>query len=423
MIDSTISDAKRRPIDLEPASAGRGGSHPPCAVAASDLIEPDLNKESRQQRTVSIPIAVNWRDDADRALVKRLRDLSWQAARYRNQMLRTRWAQAMGWRVAGSDDKNAASKQIRRAYKEELSGDAYSCAEQEVQALWTRHAKTVIAGAPLPECRTDASLSVSGKEKAADSGIRIERDGEWFVLALRAQAHTCEGGSWLRLRIAKGTRRDEFLGPLLQKFATWQTPVKKATVRIRPREIEVRLSYPITIPLASFGDRMATLGPLGKDGRFLLRTDLQTRDYTHEFAVMMRRKDDWDLIRRRCMMQAGRRKGHARRKRIVLAREDSFDSWLNNHLHTWSADIVNWCDSQGVGTINVVGLETLDWQAFKFNERLKYKAAELGIAIIEDEVDSSAGTERAIKGELRKRAKEQKRRRDAVRELADQLKE
>lgn len=151
-----------------------------------------------------------------------------------------------------------------------------------------------------------------------------------------------------------------------------------------------------------------------------LRTDLQTRDYSHEFSVMMRRKDEWDLIRRRCMAQAGRRKGHARRKRIMLSRM-TWDTWLDNHLHTWTADIIDWCETQGVGSINVVGLETLDWPAFKFKQRLAYKAAECGIAITEDLIDESAGTERAARGEIRKRVKEEKRRRDAIRELADQL--
>lgn len=342
---------------------------------------------SKQQRVVTVKLALSWRDDGDRAVWQRLRDLGWQAARYRNQMLRGKWAQAMGYRaVARAEDKAGVSKDIRKTYKEELSGDAYSCAEQEAQALWTRHAKHVLAGAPLPEVRTDAALSISGREKWQDSGIRVERDGGGFVLALRVQAATCEGGGWLRMRLAQGSRRDDFLGPLLEEFAAHRIPVKKATVHVHRSEVLVRLTYPVMVPLSPMGER----------------------------------KDAWDLIRRRVMLQLGKRKGHARRKRAVLARLN-WDDWLTDHLHRWTADVADWCVSQGVGAVNVIGLETLDWPAFRFRQMLKYKLADEGIRMTEDLADGAAGTERAAAAELKKRAKEAKRRQDAVRELADQL--
>lgn len=402
--------AKRR----NPATNERGDSQSPCVVAAPTI--------STQVRVLAVKLDLDWRNAEDKAMRQRLRDLSWQAARYRNCMLRRKWAETIGLRVdPTAGDKTDVSKQGRKTEKGELSGSAYSCAEQEVAAIWGKHAKTILAGGPLPEWRTDAALSVTGKARMADSGVRIERDKDRFYLMLQAQAATCEGGSWLRLPIAKGTRHDEYVGPMLDRFASWETAIKKATVHVGRQDIMVKLTYQLPVTLPPMGERVATIGPIDKWGRLLCRTELQTKDYTRELTLISERKQAWDLIRRRVTAQIGRRKSHARTKRELLSRL-TWEDWLETHLHTWTRRCAEWCESQGVGEIRMVAIDTGDWPAFKFKEFLRYKAADKNMVVVDRGVSlDSASVERAVEAPIKKTARQAKRRREAVTELTHQL--
>ena len=46
---------------------------------------------------------------------KRLRDIAWQAMRYKNHFIRAKLAQALGYQLPDSDDKNAIEKKIRHS--------------------------------------------------------------------------------------------------------------------------------------------------------------------------------------------------------------------------------------------------------------------------------------------------------------------
>lgn len=395
-------------------------------------------------RVLGIKIALDWKNEQSKALYARLRDLGWMAAHYRNQISMTKWAELRGWRVdPASQDKHDAAKQIRKTEKGELSGDAYSSAEQEVQGAWTRDAKKILAGQPAPQWKPGSALSVSGKEKKKDSGIRLHLENGQYVLYLRAQSEGspvapysvaphdvhARGNGWLRLPIAKHTKRDEWQGPILNRMVSWETPIKKATVHIEPHGITVRLSYKKELlPLPEMGARVATLGPARHSSgeapvsQLWLRTETQTRDYSSKLTYISGLKDAWDKIRRRAKAQIGWRKGQARLKREAIARfglPDKEDSCL----HMWTRDVVEWCKSQGVGIIRVVEIATGDWPADRFIFLLTYKAEEAGMRVEEGadvQVESSA---RAARAALGKRQGQVKKRAEAFRTIRHYLKQ
>lgn len=181
------------------------------------------------------------------------------------------------------------------------------------------------------------------------------------------------------------------------------------------------LAYEQKISLPPAGMRVATLGPLDpKSGYLSLRTELETKTYTDKLARLLYMKDQWDLIRRRVCRQIGRRKGHARDKRRILARL-SWDGWVDNHLHVWTREIADWLRSQEVGTLRIASIDTGDWPCFKFKELLRYKLADYGIASIEGADVSEQSGARAARADVAADAKRIKKRRDAWRELNNQL--
>jgi len=378
--------------------------------------------ERQTTRVLALKVEIDWRREESKALYTRLRDLGWMAAHYRNQISHAKWAELRGWRVPSVEqDRHSATKEIRRLEKGELSGDAYSCAEQEVRAAWSRDAKKILAGQPVPQWRPASALSVSGKEKQQDSGIRLTSEGGQYVLHLRVQSKDSPGGSWLSLPIAKHTKRDEWQAPVLDRMVSWEIPIKKCTIHIEPRRITARLTYKVSLPpLPPMGQRVATLGPIQQDGRLLLRTETQTRDYTSRLIYLCGLKTEWDKIRRRAKSQIGRRKGHARLKREAIARYRLPDK-QSSCIHAWTRDVVNWCATQGVGTICIANIATGDWPADQFITLLRYKADEAGMRVEEGIDIEQASADRAISSALKRRLKAIKRRAEAVRELQHQL--
>jgi len=400
----------------------RGGSHPPCDVAAGSSSSAPGGPRI-VQRVLAVRAALDWSVPSHRELYQELRDLGWQAAHYRNMMLRAKWAQAYGWTApCAPEDKAGPSKEVRQREKGELSGDAYSAAEMEVQGVWARECKRILAGAPLPEWRPDAALSVTGKAKREDSGVQLVKRGDEYVVRLRARSNKDPRGSWIEIPIKRGSARDEWQGPILNQMLTWQIPMKKATVHVERRGITVRITYPLALPaLPPPGERRAVIS-VTQDGRFLVRTETQTKCYTDRYQYLLRRSDDWDLVRRRVMAQCGRRKGHARRKREAIARLGWHD-WLAEYLHRWTREIVNWCQSQLVGTIEIAEIGALTWPAAQFRQLLVYKAEEHGISVATGADVTTEPGERAAESELRRRSAKAKKRREALRELTYQIKE
>lgn len=397
----------------EPASSPmteqRGCPHQPHAGAGADRLV---------QRVLALRIALDWSREDHKKLYERVRALAWDAARYRNAFSAALLAERLGLKPAGEEAPDKATKLVRANMKGQLSGDAYCCAEQEVMAAWSRDGKRIAAGAPIPIWRPSVALSITGRSERGDSGVDLVERGDDFVLRVRAGA----GGEWLELPLHKGTLKDEYHGPLVRAIARdWNPPIKKCTLHLERRGIVARITVPLRLPpLPPMGKRVAVLGPADERGRLMLRTDTQTRDYSRELSLLLQRKDEWDLIRRRVLAQMGRRKGHARRKRRALAAM-SWDEWLHDHLHRWSRDLVDWCASQGVGEIRLFGIQTGDWPAHRFEQMVRYKAEQLGIRVLDGTDLEAAGAERAMRREIGRRKQEAKKRREALRELMDQF--
>ena len=408
-----ISTAKRMsfsPIDI------RGCPQQPYSVAADEH-----ETVSVRQRVLTVKLETDWKDPASKAVFNRLRELGWQAAHYRNTLMRAGVALAMGWREdPEAGDKNDLIKQARRIYKGELSGSAYSAAEREVTPVLQRNRSAILAGSPLPEWRPNSALSIRGHKNKNESGVRLELEYDQFVAYLQVQNKSCEGSCWIRVPIAKNTRRDEFQSPLLLNMVAWSVPIAKATVQVKPHCLMLNLTYAVNTPIPRMGNRVATLGPVRKDGTISLRTETQTKDYSSILAEINDKKDRWDAIRRRVTKQIGRHKGHARTKRVLLSRVSTED-WLKTKIHTWSRQIIDWLETQGVGTLRIESIETGDWPAAQMILQLKYKGQDAGITVeIGADVLTESG-DRAAKAETGKAARSAKKRKDAVRELTHQI--
>lgn len=389
----------------------------------------------QQQRILRVKIEIDWKKEDDRQLYNRLRDLGWQAARYRNMQAMARYGESMGWKkTPEDDDPHGLTKLIRHTEKQDLSGGAYSAAEREVAAAFARDGKRIYAGQPFPQWRPSAALTVRGHKRKAESSIRLELEYGVYVAYLQAQSEKsigwqpsrqlwatgCTGSTWLRLVIAPNTRSDEYLAPTLNRMVSWDVPVRKASVQIKPHGIVLSLTYAIDRPLPAMGERIATLGPVAQDGRLHLRTETDGKDYTAKLNNLLRRKDEWDRIRRRVLAQIGRCAGHARAKRERLARLD-WSEWLRTYLHTWSRELVDWTATQGVGTIRIESIGTGDWPAHQFIELIRYKAADAGIAVIEGADITTESGARAAKAVIGHKQQAIRKRREALRELTHQL--
>lgn len=396
-----------------------GGVKPPVTPHTATGAADD-DGEHQRQRVLAIKLDLR----GDEASYQLLRELSWQAARYRNLFLRALWAEAKSLCVDPVKQiPHDVTKWIRADEKQDLSGAAYSAAEREVSAVWKMHAKRILAGAPLPEWKPTAALSIRGHKNRKESGVRLSlnADGK-FTAHLQVRSGKSEGGSWLNIPVAGGTVKDH-QAEMLGRMVTNEVPIAKATVIMKPgrHEVILRLCYALAVPLPRFGNRAATLGPIDR-GRLFLRTECDTRDFSGRLHTVLTRKEDWDMIRRRATAQIGRAKGSARAKRKVLAGL-SWENWLGTFLHKWSREIIDWLDSQGVAKLTVIGLEAADWPIFRFTSMLQYKGESKGITVLREADLADASTERAVKGEIKKQRRKATKAGKAIRELVFQTAE
>jgi hypothetical protein len=93
----------------------------------------------------------------------------------------------MKLRPPTNDDKNVETF-VRARYTGELSGAAYSAAEREITAAWTRDGKKIRAGAPIPQFKHARSLSIRGHKNRSESEWR----GEHCVVARTPPWPVCD---------------------------------------------------------------------------------------------------------------------------------------------------------------------------------------------------------------------------------------
>lgn len=398
----------------------RGALHAGNGEGVSSILAPHTASEAvadgehERMRVLAVKLDLK----GDWALFQRLKDLSWQAARYRNLYLRALWAESKNLCVDPTKNiPHDVTKWIRHDEKMELGSNAYAAAEREVLAIWRRHAKRILAGAPLPEWKTTAALTIRGHKERKESGVRLTKEGNHYVIELQAQAAKCEDGAWIKIPLACGAAKD-WQAPLLDDMGAGKISIRKAAVVIKPErhQVIVRLAYPLAVQFNRFGERKATLGPIGANNRLWLRTEFESRDFTGRLGTLLKHKQDWDLIRRRVLCQIGRRKGSSRSKRHLLANL-SWEGWLQNWLHQWSREIIDWLKSQGIGDLTVVGLESADWPAFRFTQMLKDKGDAATMKVHTEAELAEPSTERAVKREIDRKRKQARKTGAAIREL------
>lgn len=353
---------------------------------------------------------------------RRLRDLAWQAMRYKNQFMRAKWAHDIKLRAPENSARGTNVETHIRQDHYELSAAAYVAAEADVKGAWQRDYKKIRAGAPLSQWRHSSSLGIHGHRERAKSGVRVVYLDGHFHADLSVQSKDCEGGCWMRMPMSKGTEIDDYQAPLLRDMATGLIAVRRSVLQFNFERgrLSLRMAYRLGVAVPAMGARVATLGPVMKNGRLALRTELVTREYAAKLNTVRQHKMDWDLIRRRTYGRIGRGKGSARAKRRKLSAH-TFDDWCKTYLHQWSRDIIDWCHSQGVGRLVVLDLAGGDWPAHQFGEFLKYKAEQAGITADGHASLNDTGTERAAKNEVKQQQRKAKRYGDAVRTITHEV--
>jgi hypothetical protein len=205
-------------------------------------------------------------------------------------------------------------------------------------------------------------------------------------------------------------------------MVTGEVSIRQANIVIKPmrHRIMLHLSYPVVIEFPVFGERKATLGPIGKNSSLWLRTEFEERNFSGRLTTLLKRKTDWDGIRRRVVAQIGRCKGGARAKRRKLA-QLTWEGWLENWLHQWSREIIDWLKSQGIGNLSVIGLESADWPAFRFTKLLRDKGELAGITVHTEADLATPATARAVKTEIQRQRRRATKAGKALRELGYQI--
>lgn len=418
-----VSGLERNPLNTgsRVSASLRGILQMPCAFKGPD---PFTGEEAMSEKRIVTRILTVKLERLDSEMWRFLRDIASDQARYRNCMAVAQVAQARGFVVdPARDEKNQTLKKTRRESKGCLSGDAYVAAESEVDGALKRERKRIIAGyAPIPQWRWNNVLTIRGDADSKDSGVHVEQVGARFALALRVASKNDPRGNHVRLPIVAGKAIKQYQAGLLIRMMRWEVPIRKATLVFKPTrgEVEAKLSYRKEIELPAMGQRVATLHQFkGQFGpRLVLRTETEERDYTQKLATFRHRKDNWDAMRRRMTAQIGRCRGSARlkRKRIASIR---FPEWTKTWLHQWSRELVDWCKSQGIGTIRLLNVGNGDWPAHQFESFVSYKAEELGMTVtgMEEADITEAATGRAATSEVKRRQRRAKKVREALRTL------
>lgn len=420
MTDFTEFDG---PGPAEPPPHGNGGQPP-----RGDLQSP--HTAEGQGRRSSVPRVMTVRIEPTDDQWKFLRQRASEAAAYKNKHIQARLANALKWRVPEEDAARPGKlhhgkpvafdivKLVRERERGDLSSSTYVACESEVKKDWKRDGRKCMAGKALPQYRTAGSLgfaSITGRP-----GARIVERGEGYAVELMVSGAHVEGGCWIEVPVSRRTARDEHRMPMLARMASGEIPITMARVvfRLHAGKTLLQLTYSIERLMPPMGQRTAVLSQLD-DGRVLLRAGPHLLDYTSRVTWLHNLRGELDGVMRRCQSQIGRRKGHARLKRRLIARV-RFEDRQNTHLHQWSREMADWLRNQGCGQLTVVGLVGGSWAAHKLMQMLAYKCDEGGIKVIEHGEFDDATVERAVKAAAAKAARKARKKTDAARTILQQ---
>ena len=355
---------------------------------------------------------------------KLLRERASDCAAYKNKHIQACLADALKWGTPPDAEKPTLVRHVRATERGMLSAAAYTACESEVKKDWTRDGRKIMAGAALPQYRQKDSLAVSTKSKTDPCVRLVETPDGNFVAAIHVHAQEFKEGGWMHVPVHPKTDRDKFRWPLLTEMALGRVPILVARVvfKLMSGKTLLQLTYRKEITIPDPGARVATLGVIGTEyARLLVRSERDQLDITDALAEYIKRKDNFDLVRRRACTQIGRKKGGARAKRRLFAKL-SIRDWTNTHFHQLAAKVIGWCRAQGVGELRILDLGGGDWPAAQFAQFLKTKGENDGVTVtvVIPESSEKPSTERAIKRETGRKQRKAKKLGDAVREIKHQ---
>ena len=365
-----------------------------------------------------------------------LRIASRGAAKYCNLMMRAKYADALKMRApAGfvkADEKNANMKYVRSTSKDDIGSAVYVACENLVTAAWNRDGKRIMAGAKMPQWNENNALSIHGHSDRDKSGVKIEKDDSGnYVARVQLLKATHELGNWHEIPLHKG-KGNSHKSELLEQFFAGATPIKQGRIKIKPvsGKVILELVHPVYREVYPAGYRHAALSNIsGSDVERLVlrvriadsdvgRPDNTHVDFTSRLMQLKKLKAKHDEIKRRLHCQIGRRKGHARAKRKKIAHL-SWDNICTTTMHQWSAKMVKWMRTQGVGTFSFL-VAGGDWPAYMLKDMLEYKCKDAGITMVEASLDDGA-VSKSLKSALKKQQAKAKKAGDAIRTLENYI--
>jgi transposase len=98
----------------------------------------------------------------------------------------------------------------------------------------------------------------------------------------------------------------------------------------------------------------------------------------------------------------------------------SFGAWAHGECHRLSADVVQVCRTQGVGTLAIAPLEGQELPMAEVIEKLTYKCAEAGIGVTRIDPATASG-ERAVVRPTAKQGRNVRRARAALHVLTETI--
>ena len=340
-------------------------------------------------RSVTVPLVV--KD------VARLREYAACAARYANEALGKKFLEG---KEAWNEKTRIESRELKKKdgktqifvnlkvaslhpyvdYNKDLSSKVRDAMTTEVDAVWGKYAKQVLAGhRSLPTFNSDRALCVREQHGA---GVSVRRAGEGFAVAFNFLPGGNESEEVYPV-YKLHEKKVMWLTGLLRGMADGTVPVKKAALildRHKPKKIMARITYTKTFDPESRGSEVANIGPVGVGGELYIRVAGTNLSLTHYVQALANKKRDcaglWQRIR-------------LSKRRDAMRKVMKFETWADGPLHQFSRTIVQFCFDNKCNALEwriapdqEVDGYTLPWAKLKM--RVEYKAQELGIEIREE---------------------------------------
>lgn len=346
--------------------------------------------QKEEYRSVTIPLVVQD--------IPRLRQLAAMAARYANEAFAKKYIESKeAWnektRIESREFKNKGDKMqlfvtLKVAslhpytdYNKELSSKVRDAMTTEVDAVWAKYAKRVLAGhKSLPTFNSDRALTVREQHGA---GVSVRRDGDGFSVAFNFLPGGTESEEVYPV-YKMHEKKVMWLTEMLEGMANNRIPVKKAAIvfdKRRPRKIMARITYLKKFDLETDAlGATASIGPVGNDGELYVRMPGRNQSLTHYVQLLADKKRDRAGIWQRIRLS---------KRRNAMRKFETFEKWSHGPLHQLSRSIVQFCVDNKCRSLEwcivpkgEVSGYALPWEKLKM--MVDYKAREASVSVVDE---------------------------------------